>query len=127
MGADATMPILVVDDYQTMVRVTRGQLKQIGFDNVDDAPDGLAALAMIRAKRYRLVISDSLMEPLTGMALFHALRNEPNAAATRFMLSSSDSKTDGMIATLRAGVDGYLVRPFKPSTLKAKIDRIFDA
>ena len=66
MNADPQMPILVVDDYNTMVRIIRNLLKQIGFENVDDAPHGAAALEKIKAKQYGLVISDWNMEPMTG-------------------------------------------------------------
>ena len=40
MAADSSMPILIVDDYRTMVRIVRNLLNQIGFDNVDEAADG---------------------------------------------------------------------------------------
>ncbi len=58
MAINPSTPVLVVDDYNTMVRIIRNLLKQIGFADVDDANDGAAALAKIRAKRYGLVISD---------------------------------------------------------------------
>ena len=44
------MPVLVVDDYSTMVRIIKKLLKQIGFENVDDAASGEAALEKIKAK-----------------------------------------------------------------------------
>jgi two-component system chemotaxis response regulator CheY len=58
MALDPSMPVLVVDDYSTMVRIIRNLLRQVGFSDVDDANDGAAALAKMRAKRYGLVISD---------------------------------------------------------------------
>ena len=50
MAVDKTMPILVVDDYKSMVRIVRGMLAQLGFSNIDDAADGVAALELIRTK-----------------------------------------------------------------------------
>jgi len=69
MAFDLSMPILVVDDYSTMIRIIRNLLKQLGFENVDDATDGSAALAKMQVKKYGLVISDWNMEPMTGYDL----------------------------------------------------------
>ncbi len=63
MAVDLSMPVLVVDDYNTMVRIIRNLLQQLGFKDVDDAADGAAAIAKMRAKRYGLVISDWNMAP----------------------------------------------------------------
>ena len=69
MALDPTMPVLVVDDYSTMVRIIRNLLRQLGFADIDDASDGSAALEKMSAKRYGLVISDWNMEPMTGFDL----------------------------------------------------------
>ena len=81
MAVDVSMPILVVDDYNTMIRIIRNLLKQLGFEDVDDATDGTSALAKMRAKKYGLVISDWNMEPMTGYELLR--RCAPIRAATR--------------------------------------------
>jgi two-component system, chemotaxis family, chemotaxis protein CheY len=75
---DLSMPILVVDDYCTMVRIIRNLLKQLGFENVDEASDGSAALAKMQGKRYGLVISDWNMEPMTGYDLLGESGPAPN-------------------------------------------------
>lgn len=80
MAFDLSMPILVVDDYSTMIRIIRNLLKQLGFENVDEASDGSAALAKMQTKRYGLVISDWNMEPMTGYDLLRKsapARNSP--------------------------------------------------
>ena len=127
MTAENTMPILVVDDYQTMVRITRGMLKQIGFDNVDHAPDGATALDMIRAKDYRLVISDWNMEPLSGIDLLMQLKSQASTEKLRFIMVTAESKTDRVIEARRAGVDSYIVKPFNAAMLKSKIDQVFES
>lgn len=50
MAFDLSMPIRVVDDYVTMIRIIRNLLEQIGFENVDDGSDGSAVLAKMRSK-----------------------------------------------------------------------------
>ena len=81
MAFDLSMPILVVDDYNTMIRIIRNLLKQIGFENVDDASDGSAALAKMQGKKYGLVISDWNMEPMTGYDLLQGSPRQPGTFA----------------------------------------------
>ena len=120
---DPTMPILVVDDYNTMVRIIRNLLKSIGYENVDDASNGEEALAKIKAKSYGLVISDWNMEPMTGFELLQRVRQDPTIASTPFIMVTAESKTDNVVAARKAGVSNYIVKPFNAQTLKAKIDQ----
>jgi len=82
MAVDMSMPILVVDDYNTMIRIIRNLLKQLGFEDIDDACDGSAALNKMREKKYALVISDWNMEPMTGYELLKEVRADPSLAKT---------------------------------------------
>ncbi len=125
MAADASMSILVVDDYNTMIRIIRNLLKQLGFENVDDANDGTSALAKMRAKNYNLVISDWNMAPMTGYDLLREIRADPALNATRFIMVTAESKTDNVIAAKKAGVDNYIVKPFNAQTLQHKIQAVF--
>jgi two-component system, chemotaxis family, chemotaxis protein CheY len=121
MAIDATLPILVVDDYNTMIRILRNLLKQIGFSNIDDASDGSEALAKMREKQYSLVISDWQMEPMTGYELLKEVRQDCDLKAMPFIMVTAESKTENVIAAKRAGVDNYIVKPFNAATLKSKI------
>ena len=125
MNADFSMPILVVDDYHTMVRIVRNLLKQIGYENVDDASNGQQAYDMIKAKRYGLIISDWNMEPMTGYQLLQKVRADADGAQLPFIMVTAESKTDNVVAARRAGVNHYIVKPFNAATLKAKIDAVF--
>ena len=124
MAFDATLPILVVDDYSTMIRILRNLLKQIGFSNVDDASDGSEALAKMREKQYSLVISDWQMEPMTGYELLKEVRQDGALKAMPFIMVTAESKTENVIAAKKAGVDNYIVKPFNAATLKSKITAI---
>jgi len=125
MALDLSMPILIVDDYNTMVRIIRNLLKQLGFENVNDASDGSTALAKLRAKRYGLVISDWNMEPMTGFELLREVRADPALGKTPFIIVTAESKTDNVIAAKKAGVDNYIVKPFNAQTLRHKIAAVF--
>ncbi len=127
MAVDHSMPILVVDDYSTMIRIIRNLLRQLGFQDVDDAADGSAALQRMREKKYGLVISDWNMAPMTGYDLLKEVRADTALSHTPFIMVTAESKTENVIAAKKAGVDNYIVKPFNAQTLKAKIDAVFTA
>jgi two-component system chemotaxis response regulator CheY len=125
MSADVSMPILVVDDYKTMIRIIRNLLKQLGFEDVDEAADGTEALTKMRSRKYGLVISDWNMEPMTGYELLKEVRSDPMLGKTPFIMVTAESKTENVIAAKKAGVNNYIVKPFNAQTLKSKIDAVF--
>jgi len=125
MAVDLSMPVLIVDDYNTMVRIIRNLLKQLGFVHIDDANDGAEALAKMQQRSYGLVISDWNMEPMTGYALLQHVRSDPVLATTPFIMVTAESKTENVIAAKKAGVSNYIVKPFNAQTLKSKIDAVF--
>ena len=125
MAVDLSMPILVVDDYNTMIRIIRNLLKQLGFEDIDDASDGSAALTKLREKKYGLVISDWNMEPMTGYELLKEVRADPGLNKTPFIMVTAESKTENVIAAKKAGVNNYIVKPFNAQTLKTKIEAVF--
>jgi len=125
MAVDLTKPVLVVDDYNTMIRIMHNLLKQLGFEQVDDANDGSSALAKLRKRDYGLVISDWNMEPMTGFALLQEMRADPSLSEIPFIMVTAESKTDNVIAAKKAGVSNYIVKPFNAQTLKNKIDAVF--
>ena len=125
MSIDPSMPILVVDDYNTMIRIIRNLLKQLGFENVDEASDGTIALERMREKKYGLIISDWNMEPMTGYDLLKEVRANPELKSTPFIMVTAESKTENVIAAKKEGVNNYIVKPFNAATLKTKIDAVF--
>ena len=125
MAVDLSIPVLVVDDYRTMIRIIRNLLKQLGFSDVDDAADGTEALVKMKQKKYSLVISDWNMEPMTGYELLKEVRTDDGLARTPFIMVTAESKTENVIAAKKAGVNNYIVKPFNAATLKSKIDAVF--
>ncbi len=127
MSLDLSTPVLVVDDYQTMVRILRNLLKQIGFNDVDDASDGQAALEKLRTKKYGLVISDWNMAPMTGYELLQQVRADAELSALPFIMVTAEAKTENVVAAKKAGVNNYIVKPFNAETLRSKISAVFGA
>ncbi|MEX0297537.1 MAG: response regulator [Kordiimonas sp.] len=121
MAVDLGMPILIVDDYKTMLRIVRNLLKQLGFNNVDEATDGAMALEKARSSKYGLIISDWNMEPMTGYEFLKEVRADNQLKDTPFIMVTAESKTDNVIAAKKAGVNNYIVKPFNAATLKTKL------
>ncbi len=121
---DTGLDVLIVDDYKTMLRIIRNLLKQIGFENVDEAMDGTEALAKLRSKKYGLVISDWNMSPMTGLELLQAVRADAKMANTPFIMITAESKTENVVAAKQAGVSNYIVKPFNAETLQGKIEKV---
>ncbi len=121
MSVDKNLPILIVDDYKTMLRIIRNLLRQLDFTNVDEATDGRSALARLREKEYGLVISDWNMQPMTGLELLKAVRSDPKLKHIPFIMVTAESKTENVLAAKEAGVSNYIVKPFNAETLRAKI------
>jgi two-component system chemotaxis response regulator CheY len=127
MGLDKGMSILIVDDYKTMLRIIRNLLKQIDFNNIDEATDGSMALEKLKDKKYGLVISDWNMQPMTGLELLRAVRADGDLTQTPFIMITAESKTENVVAAKEAGVNNYIVKPFNAETLKSKIESVLGA
>jgi two-component system, chemotaxis family, chemotaxis protein CheY len=123
MAVSMTMPILIVDDYNTMIRILRNLLRQLGFTNIDEACDGGAALAKLRAKDYALVISDTNMAPMSGVELLQRVRADDRTKATPFVMIANDP-SEGADAQTRAGASNYILKPFTAQSLKAKLEPV---
>ena len=127
MAIDKNMQILVVDDYNTMLRILKNLLKQLGFHNVDQAMDGNEALQKLKASAFDFIISDWNMEPMTGIELLREVRGNEKLKHITFIMITAESKTENVIAAQQAGVSNYIVKPFNAETLKGKMASVLGA
>jgi len=124
MPMDKNTPVLIVDDYKTMLRIIRNLLKQLEFENVEEATDGQEALNKLRAGAFGLVISDWNMQPMTGLDLLKEVRADVRLKGLPFIMITAESKTENVIAAKQAGVSNYIVKPFNAETLRDKIEKV---
>ena len=125
MTVNKSMQILVVEDNATMRRIVRDLVKQLGFNNVDDAIDGTDALKKLAEKPFNFIISDWHMEPMTGFQLLKEVRANEKLRHIPFLMVTAESKPENIIAAKQAGVSNYIIKPFNAQTLKAKMISIF--
>jgi two-component system, chemotaxis family, chemotaxis protein CheY len=121
MAIDRTGPILIVDDYSRMLRIIRNLLRQLGHDQVEEASDGATALEMLRQKPFRLVISDWNIEPMSGLELLRQVRADPALATLPFIMVTAEARAAKIAEAQRAGVSGYIIKPFGAEALSLKI------
>ena len=121
MAVDMNMNVLIVDDYKTMLRILRNLLKQLNFNNIEEATDGSMALDVLRSQNIGMVISDWNMEPMTGIELLREVRASDNLKHIPFIMITAESKSENVIAAKEAGVSNYIVKPFNAETLKSKL------
>lgn len=124
---DKNMPILIVDDYKTMLRIIRNLLSQLGFNNVDEATDGTMAFAKLEEKPFKLVISDWNMVPMSGLELLKKIRADERFKTMPFIMITAETKAENVIIAKQAGVNNYIVKPFNAATLKTKMAAVFGA
>ena len=127
MAVDTNMNVLIVDDYATMLRIIKNLLKQLNFNNVDEASNGEQALQMLQLKDYGLIISDWNMQPMTGLELLKEVRKSDKLKAIPFIMITAESKTENVVAAKQAGVSNYIVKPFNADTLKGKMVSVLGA
>ncbi len=122
---DFKVKVLVVDDFPTMRRIVKNLLKQLGFENIDEAEDGVAALSKLKGGGFGLVISDWNMPNMEGIDLLRAVRSEPPPLKdVPFLMVTAEAEKEKVIEAIKAGVDNYVVKPFTAEVLKEKLEKI---
>lgn len=124
--ADTNLRFLVVDDFATMRRIVRNLLKDLGFNNVEEAEDGLDALNKLRASTFDFVISDWNMPNMDGLQLLTEIRNDAAFSKMPVLMVTAEAKKENIIAAAQAGASGYVVKPFTAATLEEKLNKIFE-
>ena len=117
-AVDLSTPVLIVDDYQTMLRTMGRLMKKLGFENIDEANDGQEALEKLCRRPYSLVISGSQMKPMSGLDLVRQMRANARLDQVRVVMVSAENADENRSAAKRAGVSEYMVKPFGASALK---------
>lgn len=118
--------ILVVDDFPTMRRIIKNLLKDLGYENVDEAEDGQMGLEKLRNGNFEFVVSDWNMPNLDGLEMLKQIRADVNLSSLPVLMVTAEAKKENIIAAAQAGANGYVVKPFTAATLEEKLNKIFE-
>lgn len=121
---DKSLPVLVVDDYRTTIQIVSNLLRQIGFENIDEASNGKDALTKLENQKYGLVLSDWNMVPMSGYELLTRIRNNPAIKETPFVMITAETRRENVIAARSAGADSYIIKPFTAEILRGKLEAV---
>ncbi|WP_028117900.1 chemotaxis response regulator CheY [Ferrimonas senticii] len=123
---DKNMKILIVDDFSTMRRIIKNLLRDLGFNNTQEADDGSSALPMLQNGDFDFVVTDWNMPGMQGIDLLKAIRSDESLKHLPVLMVTAEAKREQIIMAAQAGVNGYIVKPFTAGTLKEKLDKIFE-
>ncbi|MCK9508899.1 MAG: chemotaxis response regulator CheY [Pigmentiphaga sp.] len=123
MNPDA-LRFLIVDDFSTMRRIVRNLLKELGYNNADEAEDGVAALHKLRSGLFNFVVSDINMPNMNGFDLLRAVRADDNLKRLPVLLVTAEAKKEDIVLAAQLGANGYIVKPFTKATLEDKVTKI---
>lgn len=123
---DLKMKILVVDDFSTMRRIVKNILRQLGYENIEEAEDGAYAFAKLKNGGFQFVVSDWNMPNMTGLELLKQVRSDAGLKDMPFLMVTAEAEKDKVIEAIKAGVSNYIVKPFTAEIMKEKMDKIFE-
>lgn len=118
------MKILVVDDFSTMRRIVKNLLRELTYNESDEAENGQEALHKLRAGMFDFVITDWNMPVMNGLELLTEIRKDPTLKHLPVLMITAEAKKENIIAAAQAGASGYIVKPFTAATLEEKINKI---
>jgi two-component system chemotaxis response regulator CheY len=124
---DKSIKILIVDDFATMRKVVRNLLKQVGYEDIVEAEDGVMALKTLKSQKIDVVVSDWNMPNMSGLELLKAVRADAELAKTPFLMVTAEALQDNVVAAVKAGVNNYIVKPFTAEVLNEKIKKIMES
>jgi len=123
---DKDMKILIVDDFSTMRRIIKNLLRDLGFTNTQEADDGLTALPMLKNGDFDFLVTDWNMPGMSGIDLLKHVRADERLSSLPILMVTAEAKRDQIVEAAKAGVNGYVIKPFTAAALKEKIEKIFE-
>ena len=118
------MKFLIVDDFSTMRRIVRGLLKEIGYNNAEEAEDGVIALNMLKNNKFDFVVSDINMPNMSGFDLLAAIKKEDSLKHLPVLMVTAEARKEDIVRAAQDGAAGYIVKPFTKATLEEKVAKI---
>lgn len=119
---DGRRTVLVVDDEPTIGEIVSRYLERAGYETTT-AADGLEAVRLADEQRPDLVVLDVMLPQLDGLQVLRHLR-ERDGGPTPVILLTAKGEHEDKLAGLRNGADDYVVKPFSPSELVARVDAV---
>src|SRR5450759_2367678 len=116
------MRILIVDDSATMRRIIIHALSKAGYHDCVEAVNGREGVERLTTTDIDVVITDWNMPGMSGIDFIRSIRSNTATKDLPVLMVTNPAAKDDIVEALRAGVNGYVVKPFTPETIKEKIE-----
>jgi two-component system, chemotaxis family, chemotaxis protein CheY len=116
--------ILIVDDSPTMRRIIKNTLERIGHRQSQEAANGIEALDALVDQSINFIITDWNMPEMSGLEFVTELRTRPEFVKIPVLMITTRGMKEDVLQAVQAGVNNYMVKPFTPETLEAKINKL---
>jgi two-component system, chemotaxis family, chemotaxis protein CheY len=126
--ATAALRFLIVDDCANTRRIVRKLLAELGCSRIDEAGDGVAALAKLRSANpgagFDFVLSDIHMPNLNGFDLLQAIHADPALCRLPVLMVTAEARQEDRALAAERGAAGYIVKPFTKAALDDKVQQV---
>ena len=124
MPAEKDLKILVVDNFSATRTIVINHLSKLGYSNAVEAEDGVSALARLKSALFDLVVTDCSISDMSGLDLLKLIRSDSDLKDIPVLMVTSEDLQQNIITAIKAGLNGYIVRPFEEYTFKQKLEEI---
>ncbi len=120
------MKVLIVDDSSTMRRIIVNSLTKVGQYQIVEAANGREGLEKVREGGVEFILTDWHMPEMNGLEFVRAVRGIASMENVPILMVTSNAVSEEVMEAVKAGVNGYIVKPFQPETLRAKIESVLN-
>lgn len=114
---------LIVDDFESMRKVSEAQLRSLGVDQVITANNGAEALRILGTRRVDVVLSDWNMPVMSGLSLLKAIRADAKLYALPFLMITAEAARERVAEAIACGVSDLIVKPYTANHLATRIEK----
>ena len=125
MPTEKDLRILVVDDFSPTRTILINQLSNLGYSNTVVSEDGFSALARLKSALFDLVVTDLSMSDMSGLDLLKKIRTDSELKHIPVLMITSEDLQGNIVTAIKAGLNDYIIRPFREHTFKQKLEKIF--
>ena len=125
MLPDKNLKILIVDDFSATRTILINQLNNLGYSNTVVSKDGFSALARLKSSLFDLVVTDLSMSDMSGLDLLKKIRTDSELKHIPVLMITSEDLQGNIVTAIKAGLNDYIIRPFREHTFKQKLEKIF--
>lgn len=125
MQLKSSIKILVVDEFTASRKALVYTLEQLGYENMEEVPDGYSALVRLKSALFDLVITDWEMSKMRGLQLLREIRADQMLKHIPVLMVTEDTNLENIVDAVKAGLNAYVIKPVDLTSFSVKMKNIF--